>query len=191
MIVDDTGIKPSLSKLETIAIIPIHTNVKQPGSFLGLTGYLCNCVKDYSNIAASLTFRLRTMPMSPKRARKMSIECRGKHQMTFDLLKLRLAKPLMLVLPSWSDPFTLEIDAGVVGAGTILIQVIQNNKEVILAFVVYRLSKTHPNRGPTERESMTVLCAVAHFCQYLEGGRRFTLVTGCSALTYWLFRSRD
>ena len=36
---------------------------------------------------------------------------------------------------------------------------------------------------------MAVLWAVAHFRPYLAG-RRFTLVTDCSALT-WLFRSRE
>ena len=61
--------------------------------------------------------------------------------------------------------------------------------EQTLAFASDHFSKTDSRRGPTERECMAVLWAIKHFRQYVAG-RRFTLVTDCSALT-WLFRSRN
>ena len=61
--------------------------------------------------------------------------------------------------------------------------------ELVLAFASHRFSKTDSRRGPTEQECMAVLWAIKHFRQYVAG-RRFTLVTDCSALT-WLFHSRN
>ena len=59
----------------------------------------------------------------------------------------------------------------------------------MIAYASYRFSRTDSRRGPTERECTAVLWGVGHYRQFLAG-RRFNLITDCSALT-WLFRSRN
>lgn len=58
-----------------------------------------------------------------------------------------------------------------------------------IAFASLRFSSSDGKRGPAERECLAVLWAMGHFRTYLAG-RRFTLITDCSALT-WLLKSSD
>lgn len=76
-----------------------------------------------------------------------------------------------------------------VGAGAVLAQMIQD-KEFVIAFASNRFSNTDANRGPTEREYMTVLYAVAHFREYLAE-ILLSLATHCPALTLFFRSSRD
>ena len=82
----------------------------------------------------------------------------------------------------------LHTDASSIGAGVVLTQN-HGSEEVVIAYASHRFSRTNSRRGPTERECMAVLWGAGHFRQFLAG-RRFSLVTDCSALT-WLFRSRN
>ena len=59
----------------------------------------------------------------------------------------------------------------------------------MIAYASHRFSRTDSRSGPTERECMAVLWGVGHYRQLLAG-RRFNLITDCSAPT-WLFRSRN
>ena len=59
----------------------------------------------------------------------------------------------------------------------------------MIAYASHRFSRTDSRREPTARECMAVLCGVGHYRHFLAG-RRFNLITDCSALT-WLFRSRN
>ncbi|CAN0060995.1 unnamed protein product, partial [Choristocarpus tenellus] len=64
-----------------------------------------------------------------------------------------------------------------------------DDQEHVVAYASHRWSKTDSRRAPTERECMAILWAVEYFRSYIWG-RKFTLVTDCSALT-WLFESRE
>lgn len=168
MMVDETGMKAALSKLEATAIMPVPTDVE-------LTGYLRNFVQDYIIIAALLTDLLRSRAFSSKCAREMPIAWGEKHEMIFDKLKKSSSNPLVLDFLSWNDTFTLHTGASMVRAGAALMQVIQD-KDFIIAFTSHRFSKTDFKRGPTKRERVAVLYAVARFRQSLAE-RRFTLLT--------------
>ena len=94
----------------------------------------------------------------------------------------------VLAYPDWNRPFTLHTDANSIGVGAVVMKN-HGSKEVVIVYASHRFSRTDSRRGPTERECMAMLWGVRHFCQFLAG-RRFSLVTDCSALI-WLFRSRS
>ena len=188
MIIDSTGLHPAPSKLEAIAKMPRPSNVETLRSFLGLTSYLRQFVKDYSIIAAPLTNILRNKEFASKRARKTTIPWGAEEEAAFQGLRSALSSPTVLAFPDPNKPFELHTDASETGAGATLVQDVGGTPRVI-AFASHRFSRTDSRRGPTERECMGILWGVDHFKQYLSG-REFKLVTDCSALT-WLFRSRE
>ena len=188
MVVDSTGIRPAPSKLEAVINMPCPTNVEELRAFLGLTGYLRQFVEKHSIIAAPLTNILRNKDFASKRARKSVIPWEQEQEQAFAQLKQALTSPKVLAFPDWGYTFTLHTDASSTGAEAALTQRKQN-KEFVIAFASHRFSKQDARRGPTERECMAILWATKHFRQYLAG-RRFILITDCSALT-WLFRSRE
>ena len=188
MMVDINGIRPAPSKMEPVAKMPRPTNIEELRAFLGLTGYLMQFNENYSIIAVPFTDILRNKEFATKRARKLPISWTVEQEGAFASLKKSLASPTVLAFPDWNQPFTLHTDVSSIGAGAILTQ-IHGSKEVVIAYASHRFSRTDSSRGPTERECMAVLWGVGHYRQFLAG-RRFNLITDCSALT-WLFRSRN
>ena len=188
MMVDINGIRPAPSKIEAVAKMPRPTNIEELRTFLGLTGYLRQFVENYTIIAAPLTNILRNKEFATKRARKLPIPWTVEQEGAFANLKKSLASPTVLAFPDSNQPFTLHTDASSIGAGAVLTQY-HGSKEVVIAYASHRFSRTDSRRGPTERECMAVLWGVGHYRQFLAG-RRFNLITDCSALT-WLFHSRN
>ena len=188
MIIDSTGIRPAPSKLEAIEKMSPPSNVEELRAFLGMTGYLRQFIQNYSITAAPLTYLLRNKEFASKKVRKFPIAWGDKEAEAFRRLKQTLTSPTVLAFPDWNSTFIVQTDASSAGAGAVLLQPV-GREERVLAFASHRFLKTDSRRGPTERECMAVLWAIKHFRQYVTG-RRFTLVTDCSALT-WLFWSRN
>ena len=188
MIIDSTGIRPALSKLEAIEKMPPPSNVEELRAFLGMTGYLRQFIQNYSITAAPLAYLLRNKEFASEKARKFPIAWGDKEAEAFRRLKQTLTSPTVLASPDWNSTFKVQTDASSAGAGAVLLQP-EGCEERVLAFASHRFSKTDSRRGPTERECMAVLWAIKYFRQYVAG-RCFTLVTDCSALK-WLFRSRN
>ena len=70
MIIDITGLHPTLRKLEAIARMPRFQTVEELRTFLGLPSFLRQCVANYCLTAARLTNTLRNKDLASKRARK-------------------------------------------------------------------------------------------------------------------------
>ena len=188
MMVDLNGIRPAPSEMEAVAKMPRPTSIEKLHAFLGLIGYLRQFVENYSIIAPPLTNILRNKDFATKRARKSPIPWTVEQEGAFSSLKKSLASATALAFPDWNQPFTLHTDASSIGAGAVLTQD-HGSKEIVITYASHSFSRTDSRRGPTERECMAMLWGVGHFGQFLAG-RRFSLVTDCSALT-WLFRSRN
>lgn len=95
IIVDNMGMKPSSSKSEALASMPVTAHIEQLRSFLVPTGYPRNFVQDLSIIAAALTDLLPNKVFYLNRSHKMPIEWGYKYQISFNLLKISLANPLV------------------------------------------------------------------------------------------------
>ena len=88
------------------------TSMTELRAFLGLTGYYRKFVKNYGIMAKPLTaiLRLKHFAWNPTA------------QAAFDDLKVAMTRTLVLVLPNFQEPFTVETDACQDGIGAVLMQ---------------------------------------------------------------------
>ena len=98
MIVDRQGVRPAESKLATVAELTPPATVEEL-RFLGMTGYLRQCVEGYSIRAAPLTDILRNPAFASKRSRRSLIPWTEQHQHAF----LSLKSCLLYTSPSPRD----------------------------------------------------------------------------------------
>ena len=87
--------------------------VTQLRSFLGLAGFYCRFVKDFSTIASLLH------ELTKKSA---TFTWAAPHQSAFDMLKDKLTHAPLLQLLDFSKTFELQCDASGIGLGGLLLQ---------------------------------------------------------------------
>jgi hypothetical protein len=105
---------PKEANVKVIRDFPRPTSKKEIKRFLGMAGFYCKFVRNFSTIAEPLTNLLKkdkTMRWSP--------EC----QTAFDNLKAILQNSPVLKAPDFEKPFILNTDASDVGSGGVLLQV--------------------------------------------------------------------
>lgn len=132
------GVEPLASKVEAIQQWPTSRTVRTVRSFLGMVGFYRCFIRGYGSIAAPLVHvtTLAEFNWSPQ------------SQAAFDQLKQALSQALVLALPDFDLPFTIEMDASRVGMGVVLSQ-----RNYPIAF----FSKPFPPK---------LLCASAHIVRY-------------------------
>jgi len=90
----------------------VPTSVKALKGFLGLTGYYRKFIRHHVQIVAPLTTQLK----------KNSFVWTPQVEVAFQQLKLVVSQPLVLALPDFNLPFTIECDAFGLGLGAVLMQ---------------------------------------------------------------------
>lgn len=129
-------------------------------SFLGLTGFSRRFIHGYATIAAPLV----------KATTKEPFQWTDNEQGAFDQLKQVLVTSLVLALPDFQAPFTVETDASGVGIGTMLSQ---NGHPV--AFFRKPFSVKLLRASTYVRELFVITAAVKKWRHYLLG-HRFTIL---------------
>ena len=99
-------------KVHDIQQFPIPKTTRALRSFLGLAGFYRRFIRSYAIIAAPLV-RLTTTD---------SFQWAPEAQLAFDSLKQALSFALVLALPNFELPFTVETNALGVGMGVVLSQ---------------------------------------------------------------------
>ena len=125
-----------------------------------LVGFYRHFIRGYTTIAASLT-KLTTQD---------PFEWSATSQTAFDALKIALTSAPILLLPDFTIPFTLEMDASRIGMGAVLSQ----NSHLIAFF-----SKFSPKllcASTYVMELFAIIVAVKKWCHYLLG-HQFTIIT--------------
>jgi hypothetical protein len=88
-------------------------NASEIQSFLGLAGYYCRFIMDFSKIAKPMTWLLEK-----NKEFDWTKEC----QANFEELKKRLTSALVLILPDITKTFDIYCDASRQGLGCVLMQ---------------------------------------------------------------------
>jgi len=138
--------------------------------FLGLTGYYRKFVKDYGKIVAPLTALLKKDAFTWTHV----TEC------AFDKLKQAMCTTLILAMPAFSKPFTIESDACSNGLVAVLLQDAHP-----IGLTREALSGKNLAASTYEKEMMSILHVVQKWQSYLLGNH-FCIKTDHQSLKYFL-----
>jgi len=173
-IVGGGKLKPSESKIKVVRDWKTPKDVHDVRSFLGFCNFYRRFVHKYSEIAAPLNGLLR---------KDVKWDWREEHDKAFQALKDALTSAPVLVLPDWSKPFYVVVDASKYAVGATLLQD-QGNGLQPVAFDGRKMSEAELNYITTEHENLALVHALRNWRCYLEGCK-FTVETDHSALQ-WL-----
>lgn len=137
---------------------PTPTTLKSLRGFLGLTGYYRRFVKGYGLIAKLLTNLLK----------KGNFKWNTQAEQSFIELKEAMTKTLVLAMPNFSLPFTLETDA--------------SRKPV--AYFSKALGHKYLGLSAYEKELLAIVMAVHHWKYYLLGCH-FIILTDQQSIKYF------
>ncbi len=128
-------------------------------SFLGLTGYYREFIKNYADIAQPLSLLL-----------KKNIEFSWEPTQTkaFETLKEKLTSSPVLIFPDYTKDFILCTDASDIGLAGILMQERNGNAHPI-AYASRLCTAAEKNYSITERETLGVIYCLEHFRDIILG----------------------
>lgn len=155
------GVEPLAEKVAAVRQWPIPRTTKALRSFLGLVGFYRRFIKGYATIAAPL---VKATTLDP-------FHWTDETQVAFEQLKLALSSALVLALPDFQSPFTIETDASGVGLGAVLSQ-----KGHPIAYFSKPFSPKLLRSSTYVRELFAITAAVKRWRQYLLG-HRFVIIT--------------
>jgi len=165
-IVDATGLHAMPSKVEAVVNAPTPTDVTQLRSFMGLVNYYGRFVPDLATIAHPLHRLMATESWA------WSTEAED----AFNMLKMKLTSPQVLVHYSPDLPIRLACDASPYGVGAVISHVMPDGEERPIAFASRTLTSSERNYSQIEREGLGIIFGVTRFHLYLYG-RKFELIT--------------
>ena len=168
-VITPEGVKPNLRITEAVQRFPAR-DVRGVRRFLGMASYYRCFIAGFAKIA---------QPLHQLTAKDMEFQWSSEREATFRLLKRKLVSPV-LVYPRFSEEFTLETDAAILGLGAVLSQKQLDRRLHPVAYASRALNTTEKNYGVTELETLAVW-EITHFHSYLYGGD-VTIITDHSAV---------
>jgi hypothetical protein len=133
------------------------TNASEIQSFLGLAGYYCQFIKDFSKIAK---------PMTRLPEKNKDFDWTKECQASFEELKKRLTSALVLILPDITRMFDIYCDASRQGLGCVLMQ-----EGKVVSCASHQLRKHEENYPTHDLELATFVHALKIWRHYLIGHR--------------------
>ena len=173
--VSSEGTRPLQSKLTKIMSQARPNNVTELRSFLGLTNYYRDYVRNYSQLASPLYDLLR---------KAVPWEWRVEHATALCDLQNAFDTATLLGHPTENDVFVLDTDASDTGMGGVLSQ-IQNGVERVICCGSRVLTPAEKNYDVTRRELLAIVFFCRHFRYFLYGAP-FALRTDHAALRWLL-----
>ncbi|GJX52881.1 reverse transcriptase domain-containing protein [Tanacetum coccineum] len=173
------GIKVDKAKIDVIAKLPYHTNVKGVRSFLGHAGFYRRFIKDFFMISKPMTQLLM------KDAIFVFFEDCKK---AFNKLKEKLTTAPIIISLDWNVPFELMCDASDFAVGAVLGQKIDGKFKPIY-YASKTLNDAQAYYTTTEKELLVVVVSFDKFRPYLILSK-VVVYTDHSALKY-LFSKQD
>ena len=170
-IVGRDGLKVDPAKTAALRDMAPPTDVSALRSFLGLANYFRRFLKDYAK---------RVAPLTSLTGAKAVWRWGSAEQEAFDWVKQALTDPPTLAAPDFRKPFTVTVDASIVGIGATLEQ---EGRPV--AYESRKLSPAERNYITTDQELLAVVHALRVWRCYLENGCEFLVRTDHNPNTYF------
>jgi hypothetical protein len=169
------GISVDPSKVNDVLNWMPPTNASKIWSFLGLAGYYCWFIKDFSKIAKSMTKLLEK-----NKDFNWTEEC----QASFEELKKWLTSAPVLILSDITKKFGIYCDASRQGLGCVLMQ---DGK--VISYASHQLRKYEENYPTHDLELAAVVHALKIWRHYLIG-HRYEIYSDHKSLKY-IFTEND
>ncbi|GKC93118.1 putative reverse transcriptase domain-containing protein [Tanacetum coccineum] len=154
-LIDSQGLHVDPAKIEEVKNWKSPTTPIEICQFLGLAGYYRRFIKDFSNIAKSLT------ELTQKNKKYIWGE---DQESAFQLLKQKLCEAPILALPEGNDDFVVYCDASHQGLGAVLMQ-----REKVIAYASRQLKPNEENYTTHDLELGAVVFALKIWRHYLYG----------------------
>ena len=175
--VSKNRISPLEDRVKSIKDFPIPKTIKELRSFLGITSYCRNFMKDLSSVSAPLCDILKGDPPLSR-----EIQLSGKELKAFEETKNLISDQSALAIPDFNKPFILTTDASGFGISGILSQINNDGREQAVCFFSKKLSESQEKYSATQRELLAAVESMKNFKSYLIH-KRFKLRTDHQALT--------
>jgi hypothetical protein len=156
-VISSRGVSVDPGKVKDVLNWMPPTTASEIWSFLGLAGYYCRFIKDFSKIAKPMTKLLEK-----NKAFEWSVKC----QASFEELRKRLTAAPVLVLPDLTKKFDIYCDASHRGLGCVLMQEGQ-----VVCYASQQLRKHEENYPTHDLELAIVVHAPKIWRHYLIGHR--------------------
>lgn len=173
-IIDERGLRPDPSKIETVKTYPTPTSRRDVKAFLGLTGFYRRFIKDFSAISLPL-FELT------KLNKPFTWSARANE--AFENLKIKLLSPPILRHPNLNKDFIIFSDSSGFSVGCTLAQKDDNNQTYAIAYASRKLNNHEIHYDIFNKELTGVVFALKQFHTYVFG-RTSSLVVDNRALVY-------
>lgn len=180
-IIGSGKLKPDPRKISAMKKFPLPLTKKDMRSFLGVTGYYRQYIKDYTHITAPLTELL-------KKDKPNQIVWGPAETASFQKHKDVLVTSPILINPDFTRPFILQTDASNNAIGAVLSQQMADGEHPV-AYLSKRLLPREQNYSTIEKELLAIVWAVGSLSYYLDG-RKFIIETDYNPLT-WLNKMKD
>uniref|UniRef100_K7F0Q0 ribonuclease H n=1 Tax=Pelodiscus sinensis TaxID=13735 RepID=K7F0Q0_PELSI len=174
-------LRPLVDKVQALQEWKRPKTKKQIRQFLGLAGYYCRFIPDFSTLATPLSdLTQKSMPTKVQ----WTPEC----EEAFHTLKQRLVKEPVLFPPDFAKDFILQTDASERGLGAVLAQEVDGEEHPVL-YMSRKLFPREQRYSTIEKEALAVKWATDALRYYLLGSH-FRLVTDHAPLR-WLHSMKD
>nr|GEW49990.1 putative reverse transcriptase domain-containing protein [Tanacetum cinerariifolium] len=152
-LIDSQGLYVGPAKIEAVKNWASPTAPTKIRHFLGLAGYYRRFIKDFSEIAKSLTILTQ---------KDKKFVCGEDQEIAFQILKQKLCEAPILALPEGNDDFVVYCDASIQGLGAVLMQ-----QEKVIAYASRQLKPHEENYTTHDLELRSVVFALKIWRHYL------------------------
>lgn len=165
-------IRPSSLKVAAVESFKTPTNVHELRQFLGLASYFRKFVRGFASLAKPLTMLTK----------KNQDWCWGQEQTeAMKVLKNALISDPVLAIYHPEREIQIHTDASKIGLGGVLLQRQEDGDLKVVAYASRQTTAMEQNYHSFELEALAVVFSIQKFKVYVTG-RKFTVVTDCSAL---------
>lgn len=172
---------PCPSKVATIRHLPVPTTLRKLRSFLGVVSFYRQYVPQASLIMA---------PLYDLTKKGVRYRWGPDQQDAFSQVKEILCSVPTLTLPDLEGHFSLDVDASLVGCGSVLYAHGSDNSTTgIVEYFSKRFTVSQQRFSAAEREVLALILSLEHFRPIIQSSLHKIRVYTDNSAVYWLFRN--